>query len=188
MTDLILLGGGGHAKVLMDVVQAQNSRIAGYSDPNPCAWLDAIAITRIAEAQLGASSQLIMGFVGLDCQALERRYSIMRSYRDKGAYFPTLIHPSATISPTAHIAPGAQILPGAIINAYATIGEGCVINSKAVVEHDAVIATGVHIAPGAVVLGGATIGGFSYIGSNAVVVQNSQIPPRTFVKALTIHK
>lgn len=185
---LILIGGGGHAKVLVDSVVAQGGTIGGYVDPQPAAWLDTLSIPHINETDISQSAQLIIGFVGLDCVALRKRYHLMQNYQKQGFHFPTLIHPAAIISQNAHIAEGAQILPGVIINAYANIHTGAIINSSAVIEHDAVIDAGAHIAPSATVLGGAHIGECAYVGSQAVVLQNSKLMPDTFVKALTVHK
>ena len=185
---LILIGAGGHAKVVMDAVLAQGGKISGYVDPKPAAWLDAQGIPHITEAEFGLSPQLIMGFVGLDCEALKKRYHMMQHYQQQGVNFPSIIHPSAIISPNAHISEGVQVLLGAVINAYARVEPGVVINSVSVVEHDAVIGAGAHIAPASVVLGGANIGECAYVGSQAVIVQNSELLPYSFVKALTVHK
>jgi sugar O-acyltransferase (sialic acid O-acetyltransferase NeuD family) len=189
---IILLGGGSHAKVVMDTLHALGLSVGGYVDPQSSEWLKKANVSRITEEEFAAllpqHAQCAIGFLGLTCDALEKRYEKMLSYIEHGARFPTLVHPSAIVSPSAHLSLGVQVLPGAIINASAFIGEGTVINSGAVVEHDARIGAGVHISPGSVVLGGAKIEDFSYIGSGAVVIQNTTVSSRSFVKALRIHK
>lgn len=189
---LIFIGGGGHAKVLYDTVLAQNRVLYGYADQKPQQWLDELNIKYISDADLSSlvvnKPELFIAFVGLDCESLKKRITMMKDYHAKGAYFTPLIHPTAIVSKRATIPIGVQILPYAIVNSGAVIGEGAVINSGAIVEHDAVIGAGVHVAPRAVVLGGASVGECSYIGSSAVVVQNSVVPPGSFIEALTVYK
>ena len=189
---LVLLGGGGHAKVVMDALQARNHLPAAYVDSKGSPWLDALRITQWSEeklmSMLGIGVQCVAAFVGLDCAALERRLQLMQKYKSSGAILPAVIHPSAIISKTAKIADGVQILAGAIVNGDATIGEGAVVNTGAVIEHDAVVGAGAHIAPRAVVLGGAQVGDLAYVGSNAVIIQNSTVAANNFIKALSVHR
>lgn len=189
---LILIGGGGHAKVLYDIILAQNRLLYAYVDPKEHAWLSENNIKHISDYELSSvissRPELFIGFVGLDCEALEKRMNTMKNYQQQGAYFTPLVHPSACVSSKATLSFGAQILPNAIVNSGAVIGEGAVINSGAIVEHDAVIGAGAHIAPRAVVLGGASVGDCAYISSGAVVIQNTIVPAKSFVKALTIYK
>lgn len=187
-----LIGAGGHAKVLADILDASKIKIAGYIDPKPSNWLNERGVPQISEAELEkllpSHPQLIMGFVGLNCVELEKRLQILENYMRKGAVFPSLVHPSATISPYAKIANGVQIFPNAVVNSHAIIEAGAIINSGAIIEHDAYIEAGAHIAPRATVLGGAKVGKCAYIGSGAVIIQNASVPEKTFVKALSFSK
>ncbi len=189
---LIFIGGGGHAKVLFDIILLQNKLLYAYVDTKSQSWLDDRNIKHISEDDLlsviAAQPELFMGFLGLDCAALQKRLQMMKDYQAKGAFFTPLIHPSASVSAKATLSVGVQVMPMAVIGSGAVIGEGAVIGSGAVVEHDAVIGAGAHIAPRAVVLGGANIGECAYIASGAVVVQNSIVPPQTFIAALTVHR
>lgn len=186
---LILIGAGGHAKVLVDCMLAANWQLDGYVDDESKPWLEALGAPRLTESQLENNlkgARLVIGFVGLSCAALQRRLEIMKDYESKGATFPVLAHPSAIVSTQAQIGAGVQILPGAIINSHAVIGEGAVINTAAVVEHDASIEAGVHMAPRSVALGASKIGRCAYIGSGAVIIQNVSVEPAEFVKALAV--
>lgn len=189
---LILIGAGGHARVLYDCIAGQGRMLYAYVDPKHQEWLAATNIKQISEDDLSSilpnRPELFMGFVGLDCKYLEKRLQMMQDYEKRGAYFTQLIHPTASVSKNAVLGKGVQALPNSVINSGAVIGDGAVINSGAVVEHDTQIGAGVHIAPKSVVLGGAKVGDCSYIASGAVVVQNSIVPPKTFIKALTVHK
>lgn len=189
---LILIGAGGHAKVVVDALASQKKPLAAYVDPTPAPWLEAMGVKRMTDAELDAllptSPELVIGFVGLTTDALERRLDLMRQYRTKGAFFPAIIHASATIGSSVSIGFGAQILAASVINPFAAIKDAAIINTAAIIEHDAIIGEGAHIAPRAVVLGNARIGDTSIIGSNAVVIQGSIVKARSFVKALSVHK
>lgn len=185
--NFILIGAGGHAKVLLDMIKP-----IAYVDPHPNAWLDTMGAKHMSDAELTAllpqKPSLVMGFVGLTCEALSKRYALMQDYARRGAQFPALIHPAAIASPSSIIHDGVQVLPGAVVNAHAVLKEGVVINSGAVVEHDAVIGSGAHIAPRASVLGSANVGECAFVGSGAVIVQNALVASQHFVKALTVHR
>jgi sugar O-acyltransferase (sialic acid O-acetyltransferase NeuD family) len=188
---IYLIGAGGHAKVLADILEARNKKLVGYVDPKAAIWLEKRGVPKISEEELADlipnHSELIIGFVGLDCVALAKRLKMLENYTKQGAGFPSIIHPSAVVSPYATIAQGVQIFPNAVVNSYAIIEEGAVINSGAVVEHDAHIESGVHIAPRATVLGGAKVGSCAYIGSGAVIIQNAVLAEKSFVKAGFVH-
>ncbi len=189
---LILIGAGGHAKVVLAALASQGKSITAYVDPNPASWLDAQSIPRLSEAELQAllpqAPELIIGFMGLTTEALERRRALMQDYQSKGAHFPAVTHAAATIGSPVVLSAGVQVLSAAVVNPYAIIKDGAVVNSGAVVEHDAIIGAGAHIAPRAVVLGEARIGECSFIGANAVVVQGVNVEAKTFVKALSVRK
>jgi sugar O-acyltransferase (sialic acid O-acetyltransferase NeuD family) len=189
---LIMIGAGGHARVLYDCIIGHNRMLYACVDPKQQEWLAEINIKQISEDDLlsilPGRPELFIGFVGLDCKSLEKRVKMMQDYEKHGAYFTPLIHPTAFVSKKAVLGKGVQALPNSVINSGAVIGDGAVINSGAVVEHDAHVGAGVHVAPKAVVLGGAKIGDCAYIASGAVIVQNSTVTPKTFIKALTVHK
>ena len=189
---LIFIGGGGHAKVLFDIVTAQNKVLYAYVDPNPQEWLGERNIKRFTDDELATvlpnKPELFMSFLGLDPEALQKRAAMMKDYHAKGAYFNPLIHPTAVVSPKAVLSIGVQIMSLAVVGSGAKIGEGAVVGSGAVVDHEATIGAGAYIAPKAVVLSGAQIGECSYIGSGAVIMQNSGVPPQSFVQPLTVYK
>ncbi len=189
---LIIIGAGGHARVLYDCIAGQGRMLYAYVDPKKQEWLADTNIKHINEDELlsilPGRPELFMGFVGLDCDSLEKRVKMQNEYEKLGAYFTPLIHPAAFVSKKAVLGKGVQALPGSVINSGAQIGDGAVINSGAVVEHDAQVGAGVHVAPRAVVLGGAKVGDCAYIASGAVIVQNTAVAPKTFIKALTVYK
>ncbi len=189
---LIIIGAGGHAKVLYDCIAEQGRMLYACVDLKQQEWLAELNIKQISQDDLTSilpnRPELFIGFVGLDCQSLQNRVMMMQEYEKLGAYFTALIHPASFVSKKAVLGKGVQVLPGSVINSGAVIGDCAVINSGAVVEHGAQIGKGVHVAPKSVVLGGAKVGDYSYIASGAVIIQNSVVPPHSYIKELTVHK
>jgi sugar O-acyltransferase (sialic acid O-acetyltransferase NeuD family) len=191
MTGYILIGAGGHAKVVADAIASEGKTITHYVDPNPAPWLDALGAMHITESDLSRiieGAELVLGLGGITPESLARRTALMAKYEEMGASFPPIIDESATLGSDIAVEDGAHILAGTIINAGARIGAGAIINTAAVIEHDAIIETGAHIAPRAVVLGAASIGAHAFVGAGAVVVQGRSVAKNAFVKALTVHK
>lgn len=186
-----LLGAGGHAKILADIITLNHGKIAGYNAPDEAPWLENIGAQRISETELNTLSsqgkQFAIGFVGLDCEALKRRHDLFLEYSRMGASFPTLIHPTATISPHATIAAGVQINAHAIINASAHLSDMCIANTGSIVEHDAYIGTGSHIAPRALVLGGAHVEEYVYLGAGCIVIQGTHVEKENYIKSMRVY-
>lgn len=170
---VILIGGGGHAGVVLDVCQAAGLHIVGCMDDNPdCAlanagidWLGPIdtLIDRPADAD----------FVVAVGDLTERARVIGMLEPDHISQ--AVAHPSAVVSPGASLGRGVVVLPGAIINRNAVIGHHAIINSGAVVEHDCVIGANTHVAPGAVLGGGVMVGERTLIGIRAAVLPGKKI-------------
>jgi len=97
-----------------------------------------------------------------------RRIALFELLKSLDANLPVIISPSAYVSKHAQVSEGTIVMHHTIINAGASIGRNCIINTKALVEHNAVVADHCHIATGAVVNGGVRIGTKTFIGSNAV--------------------
>ena len=182
---LLILGAGGHGKVVLDVAEA----IACYKRID---FLD--DGKSIGEEVLGHQ---IVG--GMDaCTQYTEQYTDaivalgdnkLRLERTKqlkvlGYHIPVLIHPSSSVSEYAKIQEGTVIMPMAVVNADACIGRGCIVNTGAIIEHDCVVGEGSHIAYGAVLSGGAQVGDEVVIESRQVVNRNTHIiqHPQTAVK------
>jgi acetyltransferase-like isoleucine patch superfamily enzyme len=127
------------------------------------------------------SENKILAFGGLDCEKLEKRYVD----RPDGNY-PNVVNSFAYTELWDRNSFGVHIMANAAIMNNVRLGDFCIINTGAIIEHDSVIGKGVHIAPGAIVLGSCTVGDFSFIGAGAIIIQGCNVPPRTFVKAGSI--
>lgn len=174
---LVLVGGGDHARVILDAAMARSEdwSVEGFTDPDPeaagragigLAHLgdDAAASGRFAAMPPDRRPWLILGIGGPP--ELRRRAAAAFGTELNWA---TLIHPAATVSPSAAVLEGTVVLAGAIVNAGARLGRHVIVNSGAVVEHDVVLGDHVAVAPGAIIGGGARIGEDSVIALGAMV-------------------
>jgi UDP-perosamine 4-acetyltransferase len=183
ITDILIIGAGGHAKVAVDVARAAGFRPVGLLDPEPPQPVvlgvpvlggDDVAPRLFAEGHRAA-------IVAIGQNALRRRLNLR--LREIGFALPSLVHPSALISPSATLGEGVVVMPGAIVNACAVIGNFAIVNSGAIVEHDCWVGEASHIAPRSVMGGGCTIGDEVLFGIGAVARPLSSIGARAVVGA-----
>jgi len=111
------------------------------------------------------------------------RVSISRYLEDRGLEPASAIHPEAYVSSTSTVGIGCQIMGKAIICARAQLGDYCLINTAASVDHECSLGKGVHIGPGVNLAGNVTVGNYSFIGIGAIVLPNIKIGPNSIVGA-----
>lgn len=179
MKPVIILGGGGHARVLLGMLRRLNVEILGIVDPHR-----PVAGDYLGAGILGDDSvifdyacdqvELVNG-VGSVPGDIGLRVKLFGKFQQHGYRFKTLIDPRAFIADDAEMAEGVQVMAGVIIQSGAKIAYNCIVNSGAIVEHDCRIGSHVHIAPGAVLCGGVDIGDNVHIGTGATVIQNITI-------------
>lgn len=166
-SSIILLGGSGHAKVVIDCIRASGRIAAGILDDGLIPGDEVLGVPilgHISEyAQYPGHSFII---------AIGNNYTRQQIAGALKADWATVVHPSAVVSPYASIGPGTVVMPGAVINAGAMVGSHCIINTASVVEHDNRLADFVHLSPGAVLGGTVTIGEASHIGIGVSVRNN----------------
>jgi len=180
---IVLVGAGGHAKVVLDLLLDNKQEIDGFIDPEVDIFYE---LTKLSDENIDFDRvSLSMALGGVKPDSLLNRLNLYNKYKTKGASFTNIISDNAHISKRAEIGEGVFINNGAIINGPSKIGNLAIINTRATIEHDVVIEDGAHIAPGAIVLGNSHIGKNSMIGSGAVILPGTSVPDNVLVPSLT---
>jgi sugar O-acyltransferase (sialic acid O-acetyltransferase NeuD family) len=179
MNAIVIIGGGGHAKVLLSILRKlKRYRVLGYTDLNDRGEV-------LAAAYLGSDTELVslaaghdkleaalaVGQVGLGTKRQELWFRLA----ELRLHFPLIVSPQAIVNEDVSAGEATVVMDGAVINCEATIGRGAIINTNSTIEHDVVIADWVHVASGATISGGAKVGRFSMIGAGATVIEGIQI-------------
>lgn len=164
---VILIGGGGHAKVIMDIVQAGGDTVVGVLDDGIEIGTEVQGVPVIGAAIDAEKFKDCRFVVAVGNNTI--RHRIVDALE---VPWYTAIHPSAVISPHAVIGEGSVVMPTAVINAGARVGRHCIINTSAVVEHDNVICDYAHVSCGAVLTGAVYVGEEALVGAAAVVRNN----------------
>ena len=184
---MLLIGAGGHARLIAEILDASGDRITAYVDPAPCSWLDVPHIVSDDNAREDRPGEAVLGIGGGDVDALSRRLAIMQAYEAAGWTVRNVIHPSAVCSPSAVIERGVLVMAGAVIQPGVVLDAGAIVNTGSIVEHDATVGAGAHIAPNATVLGGARIGACAMIEAGAVVLPGASVAAKQMVPAQGRH-
>lgn len=186
---LIVIGSGGHAAVVADALLAHGERVLGFTDADhsrhglSICGLPVLGDDRVLDEH-GPVLKLVNGIGGIGIPASNGlRGRVQRSLEAKGWRFVGVRHPSAVVSPFSRLGDTVQLLANSVIQAGASVGDGCIVNTAAVVEHDVVLEEFVHVSCRAVVCGNVQIGARSHIGAGAVVKQGLVLGSDTVVGA-----
>jgi sugar O-acyltransferase (sialic acid O-acetyltransferase NeuD family) len=186
----ILLGGGGHAMVLLDCLQASGAASpVGILDREEALWGRSVLGCPVLGGdqllpQLTADGRADSFVVSLGGVGDNRpRARLFGFGRQLGLAPLTVAHPAAVVSRFAELGAGCQLLPGSIVNAGAHLGENVLVNSGAIVEHGCEVGEHAHISTGACLGGGAAIGALSHVGIGAVVRQGIRVGRNSLIGA-----
>lgn len=180
--DLVVIGGGEHARVLIEAARSRPDqwKVAGFVDVEPGAeTARRMGIPRLGSDREGlgmaaeGTAHFALGMAGLGSR--DARTRLVEAYDRAGARWGTIIHATAWISPTADVSGGVFVSAGAIVNSGARIERHAVINTGVVIEHDVVIGEFAQVSPGAVIGGGSRVGGRSYVGLGASVRDHVEV-------------
>ncbi len=182
MKKLMILGAGGHGRVVADC-----ARSMGYQE---IAFLDDVAPQQSAECVLGSfhdAERYIDEwdlFVAVGNQAL--REQIFYQLKQKNAAMPVIVDSSAVVGSNVTLGDGTVIMPGTVINNGTKIGCGCIINTGSTVDHDNVLEDFVHISPGTHLAGTVHVGRRTWLGTGCSVVNNCSIAADCILGAGTV--
>ena len=192
MQKLILLGGGGHCKSCIDVIEQEgNYVIAGILDNKELLGQKILDYDFIGTdddiAKFVSEGYAFLITVGqISTPSIRKKlFALLSSH---GAQLATVISPRAYVSKHAKIGKGTIIMHDALINASVSIGKNCIINSKALIEHDVNIEDFCHISTSAVINGGVTVKEATFFGSNAVSKEYIMTEKEDFIKAGSTYK
>jgi UDP-perosamine 4-acetyltransferase len=185
----ILLGGGGHARVVLDcLLRSRQAVPLAILDGNPDLWKKNLqGVPILGDDRLilelirkGANCFTVaVGSTG-DCGPRRRLFDALQK---QGLKPLTVMHPSSLLSEFAMVGAGCQLLPGAIVNAGAILGDNVIINSGAIVEHDCRVGSHVHVATGARLCGAVIVGDGAHIGAGATIKEGLKIGRNAIVGA-----
>jgi len=168
---VIMLGGGGHAAVCLDVFRAAGVEVVGYL---------AAEAGDLDLEYLGDDSHVsdlnpedCRIFVAIGSNRLRRTLTQMAA--EHGHRFACAVSPNAVLSPSVSVGPGAVIMPGAVINARTSIGAGVIVNTCASIDHDGSISDFVHVAPGCHLAGSVSVGTGAFLGVGTSVIPGRSI-------------
>jgi UDP-perosamine 4-acetyltransferase len=180
---VVIIGGGGHAKVVIESLRAAGETVAAIvdADPTPREVLgvpvvgDDLALQGLREQGL---SKL---FVAVGDNRL--RQTLGRKARELGFGLVNAIHPSAILSASARLGDGVAVMAGAVVNADSHVGDLAIINTGAVVDHDGRLGVSCHVGPASALAGGVTIGDRAFLGVGVRVIPGVTIGADTIVGA-----
>lgn len=166
---VIILGAGGHAKVIADIILTRGEKLIGFLDDNASNdILGYPVLGRICDINKYADNHTFVIGIGNN----HVRKSISEKY---SVNWYTAIHPDAIVARNVEICDGSVVMARTVINPSTRIGRHCIINTAVVVEHDNIIDDYVHISPNATLCGTVHIGELTHIGAGATVKNNVSI-------------
>jgi sugar O-acyltransferase (sialic acid O-acetyltransferase NeuD family) len=173
MSKTVVIGGGGHAKVLISLLNKMAKPVVGYTDPDDqgsilgARWLgDDDVLSGLSAG--GARHDAVIGVGKVDASSL--RLQICSRVEALGLTFPAIVSPHAIVNEDVAIGGGSVVLDAAVVNTGTMIGRFCILNTSSTVEHDCRLGDNVHLAPGVTLSGGVTIGANTMVGVGSSIV------------------
>lgn len=164
-----IIGAGGHAKVVVEILESRGNFINAVFDSNPLVEnLFDFTVTRTLPASIDKDVHSVLVCIGNN--SLRKKVVESVSYG-----YGQAIHPNSSISSRSDIGEGTVVMAGACINSGTTIGAHCIINTNASVDHDCYIGDYVHISPNAALAGNVNISEGAHIGIGACIIQGIKI-------------
>jgi UDP-perosamine 4-acetyltransferase len=184
--DMVVIGAGGHARVVLEILRAAaNHRCVGLLDQDPAllgSIVDGIPVLGPPNQLHRLRQQNVRG-VAIAVGENRARLSYVDLVRQHGLELLTLVHPAAVVASSAKIGCACVLAPGAVVAAAAQIGEAAILNTNCVVDHECELDAGVHVCPGALLAGRVRVGRGATIGLGAKVLPCLSIGAGTVVGA-----
>lgn len=182
MSKLLIVGAGGHGKVVAEAaVSMERWESIVFFDDRYRELDGSLPWPVIGSFDTATKDNMEYTDIVVAIGDGRKRLELLDRYIGQGFKAPVVIQAGAWISPTAKLGAGSVVLAQAAINAAAHIGRGCIINTGATVDHDCNIGDGVHICPGIHLGGGVNIGRLSWIGIGTSVIHNTTIGEKVII-------
>ena len=179
MKEILLIGGGGHCRAAIDVIEAEaRFAIKGIVQPKVDGVAPVLGYPVLGEdadlPNLLTETSIVLVTIG-QIRTPAVRLRLFEQLKKLGAKMQVIVSPRAYVSHRAQLGEGTLIMHGAVVNACARIGVNSIVNSLALVEHDAEVGNHCHVSTGARINGGAIIEDGCFIGSGAVLREGVRI-------------
>lgn len=171
--EVIIVGAGGHSRVIEDILILNGRKIFGFLDDNNVGNEILGKVELIEKYKEKYEFILAIGNNKIR-EKLSKKYSVK---------YTLAIHPKSTISKNVKIGEGTVIMAGVIINSNTQIGKHCIVNTGAIIEHDNKINDYVHISPGAILAGNVNVNKKSWVGAGATIIQGINIGKNSIIGA-----
>lgn len=181
---LVIIGAGGHGKVVADCAEALMRYDAilfadtGYPEKTGLEHWDVVAHPDVLNEVDGPGTEY---FVAIGNNEVRARECLRLLSEDKS--LATLIHPRATVSRYSELGEGSLVCAGAVVNPFSKLGLGSIVNTGASVDHDCILSDWTHVAPGSRLAGTVSLGNKVFVGAGAVVIPGISIGENTTVGA-----
>lgn len=183
MSKLLILGAGGHGKVVADtaVMTGQWKQVAFLDDREGLEKVMGIPVIGKLNDCMSFREEFQCAFVAIGNNKL--RLEWIDRLAKIGFVIPTIIHPFSFVSKTSNIGEGTIVMAGTVINANTNVGRGCIINTSSSIDHDCTLEDGVHISPGVHVGGTVNIGKYTWVCIGSSVANNITIGKNVIIAA-----
>jgi len=176
--EVVVIGGGGHAKVLISVLKKAGRGIVGYTAPLDQGPI--LGVQYLGSDSILAELLMVRGHCGAilgvgKIDSSQARTQLQERIGALGFEFPVVVSPSAVVNEEVALGPGTVVFDGVVVNPGTTIGRLCILNTHSTIEHDCRLGDNVHAAPGATLGGEVVVGDNCMIGAGATVVQGVAI-------------
>lgn len=168
---VLVIGGGGHAKVVVATLAAAGYQVAAVLDDNPATW----GSTVLGVPVLGGVSELktASGLAVLAIGSNEARRRIAKAYPE--VRWLSVVHPQAHVHESVRLGKGTVVFAGAVIQPDAVVGEHVIVNTGATIDHDCLVEDFVHLAPGVHLAGGVALGEGAFMGIGSVAIPRTRV-------------
>lgn len=184
---LLLIGAGGHASTLLDIISQE--KIIGYTELKPqkhhgFETLIFLGDDRRVLNYRPSEIEVVNGLGML--QPFSKRREIYEGLKQRHYNFRSVLHSNSVLSRNIFLGEGVQIMAGAILQTGVCIGDNTIINTGSTIDHQSVVGANVHVAPGVTICGGVRIGSNTFLGAGSTVIENITIGENVLIGAGSI--